>query len=107
MSTTSVTGCGAPDQGAPIPAGVDVEKETVITGFVRTDVGEPIPGAYVRLLDGSGEFTAEVVTSSAGQFRFFAAPGSWTLRTLAPKADPVDRQVVAQYGEVAEVAVTV
>ena len=35
-------------------------------------------GAYVRLLDGSNEFTAEVVTSATGQFRFFAAPGSWT-----------------------------
>ena len=35
------------------------------------------------------------------------APGTWTLRTLAPKAEPVDRQVVAQYGEVAEVAVAV
>ncbi len=46
-------------------------------------------------------------TSATGHFRFFAAPGSWTLRTLAPKADPVDRQVVAQYGEVAEVAVAV
>ena len=68
---------------------------------------EPVGGAYVRLLDATGEFTAEVPTSATGHFRFFAAPGSWTLRTLAPKADPVDRQVVAQYGEVAEVAVTV
>jgi hypothetical protein len=68
---------------------------------------EPVNGAYVRLLDSSGEFTAEVPTSATGHFRFFAAPGNWTLRTLAPKAEPVDRQVVAQYGEVAEVAVTV
>ena len=59
--------------GHPLPAGVDVEKETVITGVVRA--GErPGAGAYVRLLDATGEFTAEVVTSPAGQFRFFAAP---------------------------------
>ena len=40
-------------------------------------------GAYVRLLDSTGEFTAEVVTSPEGVFRFFAAPGSWTLRALS------------------------
>ena len=37
----------------------------------------------MRLLDSSGEFTAEVVTSPEGVFRFFAAPGSWTLRALS------------------------
>ena len=97
--------CGATEGGLSLD-GVNVAKEAVIQGQVlRGD--EPVPNAYVRLLDRSGEFTAEVPTSATGHFRFFAAPGSWTLRTLAPKADPVDRQVVAQYGEVAEVAVTV
>ncbi|AEV88855.1 hypothetical protein ACWT_7846 [Actinoplanes sp. SE50] len=75
--------CAAPDQSAPLPASVDLEKETVITGIVRTAEGEAVGGAYVRLLDGSGEFTAEVVTSPEGVFRFFAAPGSWTLRALS------------------------
>jgi len=37
----------------------------------------------VRLLDGNGDFTAEVVASGTGDFRFFAAPGSWTLRALS------------------------
>jgi len=41
-----------------------------------------VGGAFVRLLDGSGEFTAEVVSSASGAFRFFAAPGTWTLRAL-------------------------
>jgi hypothetical protein len=76
-------GCAAPDQSAPIPAGVDLEKETVITGIVRNADGEPVGGAYVRLLDSTGEFTAEVVSSPEGVFRFFAAPGSWTLRALS------------------------
>ncbi|SGO12385.1 DUF1416 domain-containing protein [Mycobacterium tuberculosis] len=40
-------------------------------------------GAFVRLLDSSDEFTAEVVASATGDFRFFAAPGSWTLRALS------------------------
>jgi len=82
--TTNVAGgCAAPDQSAPIPASVDLEKETVITGFVRNAGGEAVSGAYVRLLDSSGEFTAEVVSSPEGVFRFFAAPGSWTLRALS------------------------
>jgi hypothetical protein len=76
-------GCAAPDQSLPIPAGVDLEKETVITGVVRNADGETVAGAYVRLLDSTGEFTAEVVTSPQGVFRFFAAPGSWTLRALS------------------------
>ena len=76
-------GCAAPDQSAPIPASVDLEKETVITGIVSTGDGDAVGGAYGRLLDSSGEFTAEVVTSPEGVFRFFAAPGSWTLRALS------------------------
>jgi hypothetical protein len=76
-------GCAAPDQSAPLPASVDLEKETIITGIVSTAEGEAVGGGYVRLLDSSGEFTAEVVTSPEGVFRFFAAPGSWTLRALS------------------------
>jgi DNA/RNA endonuclease YhcR with UshA esterase domain len=85
MTSTSniADGCAAPDQSAPIPASVDLEKETVITGIVATAEGDTVGGAYVRLLDSTGEFTAEVVTSPEGVFRFFAAPGSWTLRALS------------------------
>jgi uncharacterized GH25 family protein len=100
----STDGCGAPAQDAPLPAGVDVEKETVITGVVQAD-GAPVAGAYVRLLDATGEFTAEVVTSSAGQFRFFAAPGTWTLRALS-RAGNGDATVSADRG-VNQVAVSV
>jgi hypothetical protein len=73
--------CGAPVQGLELQ-GIDVTKETVIQGTV-TLAGEPAAGAYVRLLDATGEFTAEVVASATGAFRFFAAPGTWTLRALA------------------------
>lgn len=82
-TTPAAAGCAAPDQAAPLPASVDLERETVITGVVREAAGEVVAGAYVRLLDSSGEFTAEVVTSPVGQFRFFAAPGTWTLRALS------------------------
>ncbi len=83
MAAVNVSGCAAPDQAAPLPAGIDLEKETVITGVVSATTGETVAGAYVRLLDSTGEFTAEVVTSPEGQFRFFAAPGDWTLRALS------------------------
>jgi hypothetical protein len=97
--------CGATEGGLSLD-GIDVKKEAIIQGQVVRG-GEPVGNAYVRLLDRTGEFTAEVPTSATGHFRFFAAPGEWTLRTLAPKAEPVDRPVVAQQGVVAEVAVAI
>jgi hypothetical protein len=96
--------CGATKGGLSVE-GIDVSKEAVVQGVVvRGD--SPVGGAYVRLLDSGGEFTAEVPTSASGHFRFFAGPGSWTLRVLAPGAEPVDRPVVAQQGVVAEVEIT-
>ncbi len=97
--------CGATEGGLSLD-GIDVKKEAIVQGQVLRD-GEPVPNAYVRLLDRSGEFTAEVPTSASGHFRFFAGDGEWTLRTLAPKADPVDRKVHAAVGTVAEVVVAI
>ena len=74
--------CGAPDQAVALPPGTDLTKETVLTGRVVAG-GEPVKGAFVRLLDGTGEFTAEVVASGEGHFRFFAGPGTWTVRALS------------------------
>lgn len=97
--------CGATEGGLSLD-GIDVGKEAIIQGQVlRGD--EPVSSAYVRLLDRRGEFTAEVPTSASGHFRFFAGDGEWTLRTLAPKADPVDTRVVAATGSVAEIQVTI
>ena len=95
--------CGATTGGLSV-AGIDTTKEAVIQGRVLR-AGAPVPNAYVRLLDASGEFTAEVPTSATGHFRFFAGEGDWTLRTLAPQAEPVDRTVHAEVGSVAEVTV--
>ena len=96
--------CGAKTGGVS-SEGLALTNESVIQGVV-TRSGEPVAGAYVRLLDGGGEFTAEVPTSATGQFRFFAAPGTWTLRTLAAGASVVDTSVAANKGEVAEVAIS-
>lgn len=101
-----MTDCAAPDQAAPIPSGVDLTKETVITGVVRADgSGEAVAGGYVRLLDATGEFAAEVVSSPAGEFRFFAAPGKWTVRALSRQGNG-DVAVTADRG-VTKVNVTV
>jgi Protein of unknown function (DUF1416) len=74
--------CSAPEQTAELPAGTDLAKESVLVGKV-TAGGSPVGGAYVRLLDGTGEFTAEVVSSATGDYRFYAAPGTWTVRALS------------------------
>ncbi|MCW2820903.1 MAG: hypothetical protein JWR64_698 [Marmoricola sp.] len=97
--------CGATEGGLSLD-GIDVKKEAIIQGQVVRG-SEPVGNAYVRLLDGTGEFTAEVPTSATGHFRFFARPGEWTLRTLAPKAEPVDTKVSAETGAIREVAVLV
>jgi len=97
--------CGA-IKGGPSLEGVDVKNQAVIQGIV-TRADQPVGNAYVRLLDRSGEFTAEVPTSATGQFRFFAGSGDWTLRTLAPSAEPVDRQVVAEIGTVVDIAIDI
>jgi hypothetical protein len=96
--------CGAPAQTLDLE-GIDVAKESIVQGTVVHD-GAPVPGAYVRLLDRTGEFTAEVQTSATGAFRFFAAPGEWTLRALVP-GGAVDTDAKAVLGEVVEVTVAV
>ena len=95
--------CGATTGGLS-REGIDVAKETIIEGTVQRD-GSPATG-YVRLLNSDGEFTAEVPTSATGAFRFFAAPGPWTVRALVPGGS-ADRAVVAVQGEVAEVLIAV
>lgn len=97
--------CGATTGGLALD-GVDVAKEAIVQGTV-TRAGEPVGSAYVRLLDRTGEFTAEVPTDDEGHFRFFAGDGSWTLRTLAPGAEPTDKAVVAAVGTVVDVTIEI
>jgi hypothetical protein len=99
-------GCGAPAQTASLPATVDLANEAVIQGTVERE-GTVVPGAYARLLDSTGEFTGEVVTSDEGVFRFFAAPGEWTVRVLAPGGVSTDSTVRAQIGEIANLKVAI
>ncbi|WP_026455486.1 DUF1416 domain-containing protein [Saccharomonospora iraqiensis] len=73
-------GCGAPAQNATA-ADADANGQVVVAGTV-TGTDGPLGGAYVRLLDSGGEFAGEVQASPEGEFRFYAAPGTWTVRAL-------------------------
>jgi hypothetical protein len=102
--------CGAAP-GGPSLDGIDLAKQTVIQGQVLRDGvddsvpnGAPVSRGHVRLLDASGEFTAEVPTNAEGQFRFFASPGSWTLVVQAPGAR-VEQKVTAVQGTPTDIVI--
>ncbi|AWS40372.1 DUF1416 domain-containing protein [Streptosporangium subroseum] len=95
-------GCAAPEQTVAIPAGIDLSTQAVIQGVV-SGTGT----AYARLLDHAGEFTGEVVVSDEGIFRFFAAPGDWTVRIIAGGGFTRDIPAQARLGEVTQLAVAV
>ncbi|MBG0827575.1 DUF1416 domain-containing protein [Planomonospora sp. ID67723] len=101
MSTTA-QGCAAPEQTVALPAGIDLSTQAVIQGVVSG-----ASRAYARLLDHSGEFTGEVVVSDEGVFRFFAAPGDWTVRIIAGGGVTKDIPAQARLGEVTQLSVAV
>ena len=80
--------------------------EAVIEGHV-TRAGTPLSAGYARLLNDGGDFVAEVPLGEDGGFRFFAAPGTWTVRVLAPGGVSADQTVTAGYGRRAAVEVSV
>ena len=103
--------CGA-RPGGPSTDGIDLTKQTVIQGIILRDGiddavpnGVPVSNGHVRLLDGSGEFTAEVPTNAEGQFRFFASPGVWTLVVQAPGAR-AEKKIVAERGNVTDLVIS-
>jgi hypothetical protein len=104
--------CGA-RPGGPSTDGIDLTKQTVIQGIILRDGiddavpnGAPVSNGHVRLLDASGEFTAEVPTNAEGQFRFFAAPGAWTVVVQAPGAR-VEKNLLAERGKATDLVITI
>ena len=71
-----------------------------------TKSGAVAPVGYVRLHDLNDEFTAEVPLNDKGEFRFFAAPGDWTLVTLVP-GGVARTPVTAQLGSIADLDIAV
>ena len=79
-----MSSCGAVVGGVSLDR-VDIAKQAVIQGVVSRG-GAPASVGYARLLDRGGDFVAEVPLSGKGEFRFFAAPGDWTLVAMVPGA---------------------
>ncbi len=96
-------GCGAP-AGAPMVTSAG--NQAVVQGKV-TQNGSPVSIGYARLLNSGGEFVAEVPLAADGGFQFFAAPGDWTLRVLAPGGITAERGVSAAIGEIRTLEVAV
>ena len=97
-------GCGAPAAG--VGASVAAGSQAVVEGRVTRE-GAAVSTGYARLLGTGDEFVAEVPLGDDGGFRFFAAPGSWTLRVLAPGGLRAERSVHADYGQVTTVDVMI
>ena len=93
--------CGAPAGGVTITKD-KAGKEAIIEGQVLRG-GAPVSKGYARLLGSGDEFVAEVPLGDDGGFRFFAAPGEWTLRVLAPGGVRVEQDVTADIGSVTAV----
>ena len=100
-------GCGAPAGGVSLSAATGtLGSQAVVEGRVTRE-GAPVATGYARLLGTGDEFVAEVPLGQDGGFRFFAAPGAWTLRVLAPGGVRAERSVEADYGQVTTVDVAV
>jgi len=97
--------CGAPAGGVTISKDKS-SKEAVIEGQVLRG-GAPVSTGYARLLGTGDEFVAEVPLGEDGGFRFFAAPGDWTLRVLAPGGVRAECAVSADIGQITKVEVAV
>jgi Protein of unknown function (DUF1416) len=94
-------GCGAPAGGVTITKD-KAGKEAIIEGQVLRD-GAPVSPGYARLLGSGDEFVAEVPLGDDGGFRFFAAPGEWVLRILAPGGVRLEQEVTADIGQITRV----
>ena len=97
--------CGATEGGLSLD-GVNVAKEAVVQGQV-TRAGEPVGNAYVRLLDRTGEFTAEVPTSATATSGSSPARASGRCAPWPRRPSPWTRKVDAAVGSVAEVAIAI
>ena len=94
--------CGAPAGGVTITKD-KAGKEAIVEGRVLRADGNPVATGYARLLGTADEFVAEVPLGDDGGFRFFAAPGDWTLRVLAPGGVRLEQTVSADIGHVTTV----
>lgn len=98
-----MSSCGAVVGGVSLDH-VDVTKQAVIQGVISNSAG-PVSTGYARLNDANGDFVAEVPLSARGEFRFFAAPGTWTVVALIP-GGTTRTEVSAELGQIADLDIT-
>jgi hypothetical protein len=99
-----MSSCGAVVGGVSLD-NVDVKTQSVIQGVVSQH-NAPASVGYVRLLGKNDEFVAEVPVSKQGEFRFFAAPGDWTVVTLVPGATN-RTPVIAALGKIVDLEIVI
>jgi hypothetical protein len=97
-------GCGAPAGGIKVKDGPG--GQAVVTGRI-TSAGTPVATGYARLHNSDGEFVAEVPLGEDGGFTFYAAPGDWQLRVLAPGGIRTQQVVSAELGKITELDLAV
>ena len=91
----------------PEPAGYYlVLKSRTAGAYTLTAVIESGPPDIEQEPNDDRQHANPVQTSATGAFRFFAAPGDWTLRTLT-SGSSVDTAATAVLGEVVEITVNV
>ena len=93
--------CGAPAGGVTITRD-KAGREAIVEGHVLRG-GAPVTAGYARLLGTGDEFVAEVPLGEDGGFRFFAAPGDWRVRVLAPGGVRLEQLVSADIGQITAV----
>jgi hypothetical protein len=98
-----MSSCGAVVGGLSLDH-VDVTKQAVIQGVISNSAG-PVSTGYARLNDKNGEFVAEVPLSACGEFRFFAAPGAWTVVALIPGGTS-RTEVTADLGQISDLEIS-
>jgi len=89
-----------------VSAAKDAGTQAVVQGRVTRN-GSAVATGYARLLNAGGDFVAEVPLGDDGGFRFFAAPGDWTVRVLGQGGIRADQGVTAALGEIREFEVVV
>ena len=99
-----MSSCGAVVGGVSLDR-IDIATQAVIQGVVSRD-NQPASVGYARLHDTHDEFVAEVPLSTKGEFRFFAAPGQWTVVALVPGATS-RTDVAAQFGSITDLDICV
>jgi outer membrane cobalamin receptor len=77
-------------------AAQDAPLSTLVTGTVRSEVGQPLAGVEVTVIPGPA---AKAVSDAQGTFRLQLAPGTYEATAQLAGFEPVTEQLVVREGE--------